>query len=140
MLNIIRIFSLGVLSCSCCVSGETVGEYYRTHKNGLVNAPQKEFKSTNIYKNIHADIKPHEDLNTWLNKTKLNIGEKSFLLDIPEKTRNEIRKKEDLKDEFFKAIKTIQEKDNIDNRVIGYNITLFNGKIYVKPFLGWNAK
>lgn len=138
MINIIRIFSLGVVSCSCCISGEAVDELPHAHKNGFVNNTQKEFKSTS--KNIHEDMKPHEDLNAWLNKTEINIGEKFFILDIPEKTRNEIRKKEELQEKFFEAIKTMQEKENIDSRVIGYNVTLFNGKIYVKPFLGWNAK
>ncbi len=129
----IKTLLLGFLSLSYlfCLPGKATDKLYHQRESVEIESSKK-IKSTGE--------SMREDFDGWLNKMEINVHEKKFILDVSKKIKEEIKHNLSMQHAFIDIIKAIQEKESIDDRVIGFNIVSFNGKIYSKPFLGWNAK
>lgn len=148
MINIIKMLFLGLFSCFYCVAADvalhsrenghanpTLKTAVEADKENKMNQPVVKAKVGREHK-----INQNELTEKWLKKNKINVKGKSYRFEVSDELKKKLPEDEKLQSEFLNSITNIKQKEGINNRVIGFNLKLFNSKIYTESFLGPNAK
>ncbi len=127
----------GLLSNIFCIESKSMDVEHR----GIELFERKNNHSVRKTQASH-NKKLTEELPTdyWLNQNEITVQKKQYTLDISNQTKKMIIESTNLQKQLIESIKSIQSSKEIDERVIGFNIAYFNGNLYSRPFLGWNAK
>jgi hypothetical protein len=124
-LKILKAFSIGLMcGTSLCFATDIIQE-------NKENMPLKiSLKSIEL---IEKD-----ELSKLVNQQTIKIGQKDYMLDIHDTVKNAVISGILSKDKVQDAFEVIENKKP-NEKVVGYSLGLYKGKICINPFLGNNA-